>query len=242
MAVHIYFGVPGSGKTTHAAKIVYKNLKKGIPTFCNVNIRGAIKINASDIGKIMLTDGDLIIDEASIEYNNRNFKSLPKETIQWFKLARHYGIRNIYVYSQSYDDMDITLRRLSDVMYIVKKTFIPGLIVTRQISRKIGINQETHQIEDQFFFQLFHMSFCFGPRYWKLFDSWECPSLPRTRLKIMGYEIYPIHPDVLKLIPKNMKIKKGVNQRENKNQVKVASDDVLSSSKDDYGMQKRGRV
>lgn len=207
MSVKIYFGVPGSGKTTHAAKIVYRNLKKGIPTYCNVNIRGAIKIDSAMIGKVQIENADLIIDEASIEYNNRQYKSLSKETIQWFKLYRHYGIRNIYIYSQSYDDMDITLRRLSDVMYIVKKTMIPGLIVTREISRKIGINNDTHQIEDQFFFRILSMSFCFGPKYWKLFDSWEAPELPINRARILGYEKYPIHPDVLKLIYRNIKVR-----------------------------------
>lgn len=213
MPVKIYFGVPGSGKTTHAAKIVYKNLKKGIPTYSNVIIKGAIKIDVSQIGKIMIQDCDLIIDEASIEYNNRNYKALPKEQIQWFKLYRHYGVRNIYIYSQSYDDMDITLRRLSDVMYLVKKSLIPGLIVTREISRKIGINQETHQIEDQFFFGFLKMSFTFGRKYWKMFDSWEAPVLPSRKLEIVGYPNLPISPEVLKLIPLNMKIRKRRNKR-----------------------------
>lgn len=208
MPVKIYFGVPGSGKTTHAAKIVYRNLKKGIPTYSNVSIKGAIKFNTSMIGKFMIQDCDLIIDEASIEYNNRNYKSLPKEQIEWFKLYRHYGVRNIYIYSQSYDDMDITLRRLSDVMYIVKRSIIPGLIVTREISRKIGINQDTHQIEDEFFFGFLRFSFTIGRRYWKMFDSWEAPSLPIRKMEIIGYPNIPPAPDVLRLLPANMKIKK----------------------------------
>lgn len=202
--VRIYFGVPGSGKTTHAAKIVKRNLKKGIPTYCNVNIKGSIYIDTAQIGRISITDGELIIDEASIEYNNRNYKALPKEQIAWFKLARHYGIKNIYIYSQSYDDMDITLRRLSDVMYLVRRTMIPGLIVTKEISRKIGINCETHQIEDQYFFQIFRLSFTFGPRYWKMFDSWDAPSLPDRRLTIQGFPNVPIHPDTLKLVRRSL--------------------------------------
>lgn len=208
MPVRIYFGVPGSGKTTHAAKIVRRNLKKGIVTYSNVVIRGAVKIDSNMIGSVSLTDGDLILDEASIEFNNRQYKSMSKQAIEWFKLYRHYGIRNIYIYSQSYDDMDITLRRLSDVMYIVKRSLIPGLIITKEISRKIGINQDTHQIEDQYFFNLFRMSFTFGPRYWNMFDSWAAPVLPVRKLKIIGYESYPWHPEVLKLIHANMKIRR----------------------------------
>lgn len=206
--VRIYFGVPGSGKTTYAAKIVKKNLKKGIKTFCNVNILGSIKIDSRDIGRIDISDGDLIIDEASIEYNNRNYKALPQEQIQWFKLSRHYGIRNIYIFSQSYDDMDITLRRLADVLFIVKRSIIPWLIVVKQISRRIGINAESHQIEDQFYFKAFQLSFCFGPFYWRMFDSWEAPSLLARKLNILGYQNYPYHPMVLKMIYSNMKIRR----------------------------------
>lgn len=206
--VKIYFGVPGSGKTTYAAKIVKKNLKKGIKTFTNVNIRGSIKIDTSQIGHFDMSDGELIIDEASIEYNNRNYKSLPKEQIAWYKLARHYGIRNIYIFSQSYDDMDITLRRLADVLYIVRRTMIPGLIVTKQISRKIGINNETHQIEDQFFFKFLQLSFAFGPLYWKLFDSWEAPCLPPRKMYISGYENFVPTPEVLRLIYRNLKVRR----------------------------------
>lgn len=201
MPVKIYFGIPGSGKTTHAAKVVKRNLKRGVPTYSNVDIVGSIPYKTADLGKIYILEGsDLIIDEASIEYNNRQYKSLPKETIAWFKLYRHYGIRNIYIYSQSYDDMDITLRRLSDVMYLVRRSLIPGLIVTKEISRKIGINQDTHQIEDQFFFNLFRISFIFGPRYWKMFDSWSAPPLPKKPISIRGYEKYPATYEVLKQI------------------------------------------
>lgn len=208
MPVKIYFGVPGSGKTTHAAKIVYKNLKKGIPTYSNVTIKGAIAFDTSMIGKIMIENCDLIIDEASIEYNNRNYKALPKEQINWFKLYRHYGVRNIYIYSQSYDDMDITLRRLSDVMYLVKKSIIPGLIVTREISRKIGINQESHQIEDQYFFGFLKMSFTIGRKYWKMFDSWDAPVLPVRKMSVIGYPNLPVSSATLRLIPRNLRIRK----------------------------------
>lgn len=208
MPVKIYFGVPGSGKTTHAAKIVAQNLKKGIPTYCNVIIKGAIKISTDMIGMVMLQDADLIIDEASIEYNNRNYKSLPKSTIEWFKLYRHYGIRTIHIYSQSYDDMDITLRRLSDVMYLNKRTVFPWLFVTKEISRRIGINDETHQIEDQYFFKALKLSFTFGPKYWKLFDSWDSPALPERKLELVGYPNVPISPDTLKLVYRNLRIRK----------------------------------
>lgn len=187
MSIKIYFGVPGSGKTTHAAKVVLNNLKHGIRTFSNVRIVGSIYYNASDIGKIDMSNADMIIDEASIEFNNRAYKSLPKQTIEWFKLSRHYGIRNIYVYSQSYDDMDITLRRLADELFVVRRSLIPYLFSTRRIRVKIGIDENTHQVIDQYFFQRLGINFYFGWHYWHMFDSWEAPALPVRNWYLSGF-------------------------------------------------------
>lgn len=188
MSIQIYFGVPGSGKTTHAARVVYKNLKKGIPTFSNVDIRGAIVYSANDdLGQYQIENADLIIDEAGIEFNNRATKTFPKHLIQWFKLYRHYGIRNLYVYSQSYEDMDITLRRLCDQIFVVRKSLIPFLFVTKRIKVKIGIDDESHQIIDQYFFQPLGFRHFFGPAYWNMFDSWAAPPLPDKAWTLRGF-------------------------------------------------------
>lgn len=184
MAFKIYFGVPGTGKTTRCASIVAKNSRKGIPTYSNVPIQGAILIDSSDIGVCHIAGpADLIIDEASIDFNNRSFKSLPKHTIQWFKLYRHYHISNIHVFSQSYDDMDITLRRLADEYYLCKRSLIPKFFYTRRIRRRIGIDDQTHQIVDLFEFVPFSRRYLFAPRYWKLFDSYDAPQLPPKLFK-----------------------------------------------------------
>lgn len=189
MSIQIYFGIPGSGKTTHAARVVFKNLKRGVPTYSNVDIKGSIKIDANrDLGNVDISNADLIIDEAGIEFNSRAYKSLDKRIIQWLKLYRHYGIRNIYVYSQSYEDMDITLRRLSDELYIVRRTLIPFVHSVKRIFKRIGIDDDTHQIIDEYRFQLFGVSFFFAPKYWTMFDSWSAPPLPAFSLPVLGFD------------------------------------------------------
>lgn len=192
MSFRIYFGVPGSGKTTLAARIVLNNLKQGVVTFSNVPIKGSVLIDSKIIGQVDISDGDLIIDEAGIEYNNRAYKSLPKEQISWFKYYRHYGIRNVYVFSQSYDDMDITLRRLADQIYVVKRTLIPYLFCTRRISVKVGIDDETHQITDMYFFQFLGFNFYWGFHYWHMFDSWSAPVLPSVSWSFSSFSDYTI--------------------------------------------------
>ena len=71
---YVYFGVPGSGKTTFAAWVAKRVLKKGGRVWSNVPIKGTIKLNpADDIGKYLIQDGHVLIDEAGVEYNNRDF-------------------------------------------------------------------------------------------------------------------------------------------------------------------------
>lgn len=188
MSVIVYFGVPGSGKTTLAAKIAYKNAKRGVKTYSNVPIMGTLLISSADIGKVDISDGDMILDEAAIDFNNRSYKTMPKSTIEWFKLHRHYGIGTIHVFSQSYEDMDITLRRLQTVMYRLTRTLIPGVFMTRRIGVSIDIDKDTHQVIECYrWFGLprFHA----GWKYWSMFDSWAAPALPASDFQSVGVPI-----------------------------------------------------
>lgn len=185
MSVVIYFGVPGSGKTTLAAKIAYQNARRGIKTYSNVPVMGTLLISSSDIGKIDISDGDLILDEAAIDFNNRSYKTMPKQAIEWFKLHRHYGIGTIHVFSQSYEDMDITLRRLQTVMFRISRTLIPGVFMARRISVVIAIDKDTHQITEHHRWSGLPRLYC-GYRYWPMFDSYDAPPLPQTELRSVG--------------------------------------------------------
>jgi len=204
MSIKIYFGVPGSGKTTLAAKIVMENLKKGVLTYSNVPIKGSLLYDASQIGSIDISGGEMVIDEASIQFNNRKFKTLPQQTIEWFKLSRHYGIKNIHVFSQSYDDMDITLRRLADEIYVVKRSLLPFTFVIRRIKVKVGIDQDTHQIMDQYFFQFLGIKPYLGYHYWHMFDSWDAPDLPRVSWYYSSFDDYTIDPKHSKIIYRSL--------------------------------------
>lgn len=175
----IYFGVPGAGKTTVASWLCKKDLKHGLRVFSNVPIKGTIVLNPKeDIGIYQIEDARIIIDEASIDYNNRNFKSLGQSAIKWFKLHRHYKTA-IDVFSQSYDDMDITLRRLANRLYVVKKGILPWFVHIKRIYKKIDIDSNTKQIIDAYDFMPFGMKIVFSPPVWKLFDSWDAPKLPQ---------------------------------------------------------------
>ncbi len=204
--LNVYFGVPGSGKTTFAAYLAKRCmkqsrfitwaqkhpgkltgkllassfLKRSIPVYSNVPITGALQLDPQrDIGKYMMVGGKVIIDEAGIEYNNRNFKAFPPDAIYWYKYHRHYQC-SVDVFSQSYEDMDITLRRLAQNYYVVKKSFLPYFVVCKRIRRKVGIDENTHQIIDHYYFGLpvLGTKWIFTPPLWKLFNSFSRKELP----------------------------------------------------------------
>lgn len=170
--VNIYFGVPGSGKTTFAAWLSRRDLRRKGKVWSNVPITGTYKLDVTaDIGVHHIEKGRIIIDEAGIEYNNRNYKNLPMRQIEFFKYHRHYSTA-IDVFSQSYEDMDITLRRLAQNYYVVTKSRLPFFIKIRSIGRRVGIDENTHQIIDEFYWRCFlYTRRVFTPTLWKLFNT-----------------------------------------------------------------------
>ena len=206
LVVNIYFGVPGSGKTTLAAYLSRKSMKESRviiwakkhpgklsdwilasgfwkrcePVYSNVPITDTYKLTPQDdIGKFMIVDGRVIIDEAGIEYNNRHFKSFSAEAIYWYKYHRHYECP-VDIFSQSYEDMDITLRRLAQNYYVVKKSLLPKFIVVKRIRRKVGIDEHTHQIIDHYYFgwPIIDTKWIFMPPLWKYFNTFSRKELP----------------------------------------------------------------
>ena len=207
--LNVYFGVPGSGKTTFAAYLTKwalhenaiirfcrknqnfitlpilksKYLKRRIPVYSNVPITGAFKLDAkADIGNYMIENAKVIIDEAGIEYNNRNYKSFPPESIYFYKYHRHYQV-SVDVFSQSYEDMDVTLRRLAQNFYVVRRSLIPCCIVARRIRRRVGVDEQTKQITDLYAMglPLLDTKRIFSPPLWKLFNSYSRKELPQKK-------------------------------------------------------------
>lgn len=178
----LFIGAPGSGKTTLCAyftkqfKKDKKNKNRSI--FCNVPILGTKQLDcATDMGKYLIEDGCVLVDEGGIEFNNRQYKTLDKDVIKFAKLYRHYGITNFLFFSQGLD-IDITFVRLCDRICIVRKSYIPFFIFIREVKKYIGIDDISGQLVDKYEFKKFGFHWVFMPTLWKMFDTYETPYLP----------------------------------------------------------------
>lgn len=195
----MFFGLPGSGKTTLCAEIVGQILKHmskwHILPFCNFPIKGAFKCNRSDIGRVNFATEEnpravLLLDEASTVYFKRNAmnKIKDKKTGQmvnefsdaenlFHSMHRHYHTMEI-LFAQSWDGVDLRLRELSTGLFYVEPSRIRNFIKIRKIVKIFTIREDDHQPCDGYEFERFSSRYVWAPPCWKMFDTYSAPELP----------------------------------------------------------------
>lgn len=189
-------GKKGAGKTTDIQKRTFEALSKGWDVYSTCAVSGAKLIDANRLAISSLPPNSLIlIDEAGIIWNNREFKGFNADIRKYFKLQRH-AKHKIVLYSQAWD-VDVTLRRLCDELWLMKNVF-GCFSISRRILRTISlVSAEKMQGEGQIvddlrydsllFFWCGSIRVTFVPKYMKYFNSFEMEQLPP-----MSYSQIPI--------------------------------------------------
>lgn len=196
MAICLYFGLPGAGKTTlmvyHALQALQSNKYQNI--YCNVPIAvpGVTYIENSCIGKYNLHDGLMLVDEATIFADSRDFKNFGAEKVEYFLLHRHFNV-DINLYCQQWDAVDRKIRTITDRVFYVYKGFFTGPWVTNYYRIPYGIiipdpkkNGSGEKLGDivqgyakpNLLYRIFCTKRLFRPRYYRYFDSWTRPYRP----------------------------------------------------------------
>ena len=184
--ISIVFSPPGGGKTTTLCRYAEQagTARKNKPQFIYSNVDlvypFVTKINREDLGRYNFHDCLILIDEAGVDFNNRDYKNLSKDLIKYLKYHRHFDAQIVF-FSQSYDDMDITIRRLAQRYYLVKKTifhFISKRFVIRRIKKVIDIQKDSKQIIDAYDFVAFSKFRFSGKKYFPHFNTKERYYLP----------------------------------------------------------------
>jgi len=195
--VVLIFANIGAGKTTLLSRYAQKELrkiKKGKSKYKHIITNTPIS-GCMYVPKIRLLlqqscpeETLILVDEAGIVWNNRKMK-IKDEEIEYVKMIRHYKSKLVAI-SQSYDDVDITIRRIYTNMYILNK--IAGITLIRPIRKYVTIDKETEQIIDGYKFRLiFSWGILFRRIYYKYFDTFWKPDNERVHPDFKEFQIIP---------------------------------------------------
>ena len=164
-------------------------MQKGYKVFSNVEIFGTYKFDPEEFGFVQFPPKSVIlIDEVSLIWDNRNFKSFKPEVARYLRLMRHY--KNIvFMFSQSFD-VDKKIRDLCDQMYLASNIF-GFLSVARKIKKTPTLHQpsegsdgsrqqEGFITENYTFYPPSEWICTYIPRYIKFFNSFEVDPMPNV--------------------------------------------------------------
>lgn len=172
----LVMGKAGSGKSSFSGLLVRNAHKLGRPIYSNHHVLGAIQLQHTDLGKYDLNDCDVIIDEGQLCYDSRDFKNFSEANKYFFSHFRHHGIR-VFILSQSFEDLDVKIRRQAQAIYICQP-FIKGILLLEKIKMKFGVSEDETDICTYYKFNILNIRFKLGFLSWKYFDSYSKPLLP----------------------------------------------------------------
>lgn len=140
--ISLFFGLPGCGKTTFLTYQAIRALKRGIDVYTNVPLKldtvkcrgNCYLIDASKIGDFVVKNGLLLIDEATLQWHNRDFKTFSHAQLEFFMLHRHYRV-NIHYFAQSPDTVDKRIREITDHSFYIKRGLLPHTSLMYRIKR-----------------------------------------------------------------------------------------------------------
>lgn len=180
------FGKKGSGKNTLMTKLSIQYNKKGYKVFSDSEIFNTFKLDTNWIGKYDFPPKSvLMIEEAGIVWDNRDFKTFSKEVRNFFKLQRHKQVI-VYLCSQAFD-IDKKLRDLTDEMYLLTN-YMGIFSVAKKINKRVAIhnasdsnNGESFLTETYNFDFPWRWKFTYIPRWIRYFNSFEAEQFPRIK-------------------------------------------------------------
>lgn len=175
------FGLCGSGKSCFLAYCAERVLKgkavsvggytiskKHSAVYSNFELTGCYRLVFSDLGSKDIRDALILLDEASLDADSRNFKNFSFQSKYFFSHHRHFQTSVLWC-SQSYDDTDRRIRNLTDSFFHVRR-------LTGSFSEVVPIipfcgvqrGQIVTEYQESLFFQ---HKLLYLPKYYKAFDS-----------------------------------------------------------------------
>ena len=203
MSVSLFFGLPGCGKTTIMSYKALEGVKKYKNVYGNVRLKveGYTYVDNDCIGKYLMRECLILIDEATIFADNRDYKNFSKDKIKYFLEHRHFKC-DIVLFTQQWDGVDRKIRSITDRVYYVYKgkllghwftTYyrIPYGIIIPDPKKDSGSNKLGEIVQGYCKPPLLVRLFApkiFRPLYYKYFDSFETYHMPPLPSKYKSYK------------------------------------------------------
>lgn len=190
------WGKKRSGKTTLLQKFAIQYQKKGYTCFSNVELFGCYHFDPKDFGhKQLPRHSVLLIDEISLLYDSRNFKSFDLAISNYVRLLGHKD--NIVICASQTWDIDKRLRDLTDELYLCVK-FLSVFSVAKRIKKVPTLHKplqlengssagEGFISEDFKYYPPTMWKFTFIPRWAPFFNSFDDTPLPAVPRKIWKF-------------------------------------------------------
>jgi hypothetical protein len=178
----LIMGAPGTGKTQLMAKLTREMLRKGVKVWSTEPIEGAMKFDIkTDPMKFNMQDGLVIIDEAGLYADSRDWKGFTTQQTMFFKLHRHLGL-HIAVLSQDKEDADKRIRDLATKIYVLKKWSIKRIVWMQRYTIDVRESQEKTDIVKIYERVAAYMHgtklFWISNKDRRLYNTYSMPTLP----------------------------------------------------------------
>ena len=174
-------GQIGSGKSSYSVKLARAALKRGRPVYCTDYIHGCNKFDVSWLHNMRCPENALvIIDEAALKFNSREFSKISKDILAYFKKARHYH-NDVVLISQTFSDSDKQIREVANRVLFMRK--LGWVTLPVRVSGDITIGDDGQPCMK---YKIGKLAKPFIPALQgKFYDSWNddedrgyCPNIP----------------------------------------------------------------
>lgn len=171
------YGLAGTGKTTTLAAIATASLNGkpflDIPpherVFSTVPIAGCYKLEPDMLGVYDLADSLLLIDEATMFFDCRHWKSTPKWVLDFFAIHRHEKI-SVVLFTQTFNGCDSRIRDLAHFHYLLHRAPL-GFSIVKPIQHIQDIfnfkPDDRYKLAPPTQWKLIYRA-----KYYKIFDSY----------------------------------------------------------------------
>ncbi len=175
--VYFVIGDCGAGKTSYAVRKAQKLMKKDYPVYSNFFIKGAYKLQLSDLMQYCMEDNAVVIIDEGVSQGLSSRGSAAKQNstpnvVEYFSTFRHYKAKLIIVISPSFEDIIPAVRNRSNKVLYITNSILSNIGVGKYklIKKHVDIVGENPPREYFHFLPLFRFFYLTAPTF-KMYDS-----------------------------------------------------------------------